>query len=258
MMKIPGGTFMMGTDEAEIERLCKKFNRDWIKRESPQHLVTIQPFFMSKYPITQEQWKAIASQNALKVNNDLDPDTSRFKGNKNPVEQVSWYDCVEFSQRLSKLIRQDNKIPREYQLPSEAQWEYGCRAATTTPFYFGETITTGLANYNGNFVYAEENKGKYRKKTTPVGSFPPNGFGLYDMHGNVWEWCKDHWQENYQGAPEDGSAWLSGDSSKKVIRGGSWNDIPAYCRSAFRFFNPRAYRVYSFGLRVVCVVPRTT
>ncbi|ACB53249.1 putative serine/threonine protein kinase [Crocosphaera subtropica ATCC 51142] len=291
MMKIPGGTFMMGTDEAEIKRLCKQFNWEVFKREIPQHLVILQPFFMSKYPITQEQWQAIASQTHLKVNDDLNPDPANFKGNKNPVERVSWYDCVEFCQRLSKLTGQNNNLPRVYQLPSEAQWEYACRSPLTPqknekqrkswlplfqggregdhdpPFYFGETITTELANYNGNYTYAEEKKGQYRCKTTPVGSFHPNGFGLHDMHGNVWEWCLDDWHDNYQGAPNDGSAWMEFETSylaknkqnklKSLLRGGSWLSSPGNCRSAYRvYLDRRDYLNLNNGFRVVCVFGR--
>jgi formylglycine-generating enzyme required for sulfatase activity/tRNA A-37 threonylcarbamoyl transferase component Bud32 len=283
MMKIPGGTFMMGTDDAEIERLCKKFGRNWFKAESPQHLVTVPPFFMSKYAITQEQWQAISSDTTLKVNDDLDPDPSRFKGNKNPVEQVSWYDCVEFCQRLSKLTGQDNNIPRVYQLPSEAQWERAARGQKAThptlpggegksqkedsPFCFGETITTELANYNGKYLYAQESKGKYRNKTTPVGSFPPNAFGLYDMQGNVREWCLDDWHSNYEGAPNDGSGWMEFEpsylaknkpnTSYSVLRGGSWGSNPYNCRSSVRTdYIPRDYRFYINGFRVVCLFGR--
>ena len=137
------------------------------------------------------------------------------------------------------------------------EWEYACRSLTTTPFHFGETITGDLANYRANQIYANEPKGEYREKTTPVGSFPPNDFGLYDMHGNVWEWCEDDVHDNYEGAPTDGSAWLSADSNVKVIRGGSWCYNPRLCRSAFRFYDSRALRNSYFGFRVACVVPST-
>ena len=168
--------------------------------ESPQHRVTVSTFFISRYPVTQAQWQAIASLD--KVDIDLKADPSRFKGDNRPVEQVNWYDAVEFCARLSR------ETGREYILPSEAEWEYACRAGTTTPFHFGETITTDLANYNGNYTYGSGPKGVYREETTPVGSFSPNAFGLSDMHGNVWEWCEDNWHNNYEGAPTDGSAWL--------------------------------------------------
>ncbi|NEP86969.1 MAG: formylglycine-generating enzyme family protein [Okeania sp. SIO2C2] len=169
---------------------------------------------MGKYPITQGQWRAIASRTDLKVNLDLDPEPSRFKEPyedidrwERPVERVNWYEAVEFCERLSKLIG------RKYRLPNEAEWEYACRAGTITPFYFGETITGELANYDASETYADEPRRQHRGQTTPVGKFPPNAFGLYDMHGNVWEWCADDWHDNYQNAPTDGRAWL--DSNKR-------------------------------------------
>ena len=154
---------------------------------------------------------------------------SYFKGNNRPVEQVTWGDAVQFCQKLSQLTG------RNYRLPSEAQWEYACRAGRSTPFHFGETITTDLVNYDGNYPYASAPKGKYREQTTNVGSFPPNAFGLYDMHGNVWEWCQDVWHENYNGAPTDGSAWeKGGDSQSRLQRGGSWSSNSRNCRCANR------------------------
>src|SRR5262249_46060073 len=147
-----------------------------------------------------------------------------------PVEQVSWQDAVEFCDRLSR------KTGKTYRLPSEAEWEYACRAGTKTPFAFGETITPEIVNYNGKYPYGSAPKGIYRQKTTPVGSVGvANGFGLYDMHGNVWEWCQDVWHGNYKGAPTDGSAWESGgDKDIWVVRGGSWIDLGRDCRSAYR------------------------
>ncbi|NCR11342.1 MAG: formylglycine-generating enzyme family protein, partial [Microcystis aeruginosa LG13-11] len=168
------------------------------------------------------------------------------------VEKVSWYDAVEFCQRLSKATG------RDYRLPSEAQWEYACRAGTTTPFYFGETITPDLANYDGNYIYAQGPKGIYRQETTPVGKFPPNAFGLYDMHGNVWEWCADTWHDNYDGAPTDGSVWIeNGDDNRSPLRGGSWYSYPNFCRSAFRIGSNRRGYHDSYGFRVVCGAGRT-
>ncbi len=125
------------------------------------------------------------------------------------------------------------KTGKTYRLPSEAEWEYACRAGTTTPFYFGETITPDLVNYDGNYPYGAAPKGLYRKQTTDVGSFPPNPFGLYDMHGNVWEWCSDRWHDNYNGAPTDGSSWETGRDNNRVQRGGSWNSNAVVCRCAF-------------------------
>ena len=240
MVYIPGGRFLMGSPEDEKGRYSS---------ESPRHWVTVSPFFMSKYPVTQAQWKAVAY--LPQVKSKLKPNPSYFSGNNRPVEQVSWNDAVEFCERLSRYTRE------EYSLPSEAQWEYACRSVNSDqlsviseeltveewnekynqPFYFGATLTDKLANYRANYTYGSEPEGEYRGKTTEVGSFPPNAFGLYDMHGNVWEWCLDDWHDNYQGAPSDGSAWLNeneNDYHKKLVRGGSWSDIPALCRSASR------------------------
>ncbi len=239
MVAIPGGTFMMGSPKGE-----------GYDSEEPQHEVTVPPFFMGKYPITQAQWRAITS--LPKVERDLKLDPSHFKGDRRPVEQVSWDDAVKFCQRLSK------QTGKEYRLPSEAEWEYACRARTTTPFNFGETITDQLANYRASENYASEPKGEYRKQTTPVGSFPPNAFGLYDMHGQVLEWCQDDWHGNYEGAPTNGSAWLSGASSIKVVRSGSCLLDPSRCRSAARIDNNCVVQSRDIGLRVVCVMPRTT
>ncbi len=259
MVSIPGGEFLMGTEDEEIERLVKKFNWERSRREKPQHEVTVQSFFMGKYPITQGQWKAVAS--LPKVKRDLEADPSHFKGGNRPVEKVSWFDAEEFCQRLSK------ETGREYRLPSEAEWEYACRAGTKTPFHFGETITTDLANYRGTDgeyegkvypgIYANEPKGKYREETTAVGIFPPNAFGLYDMHGQVWEWCEDDFHENYRGAPIDGSAWLSQQSSEKVLRGGSWVIYPWFCRSAYRGRYDPGDAYNRLGFRVACGGART-
>jgi len=244
MVAIPGGSFLMGSPETEAERF---------DNESPQHSVTVQPFFMGKYPITQAQWRVVAS--LPQVNRPLEPDPSDFKGDDRPVERVSWYDAVEFCDRLSRLTK------REYRLPSEAEWEYAARAGTTTPFHFGETITTELANYNGNYTYGAGSKGKYHEQTTPVGSFQvANAFGLYDMHGNLWEWCADHWHSNYQGAPRDGSAWVNendNDNHFRLLRGGSWYYNPEHCRAACRHnYNPD-YRYHFIGFRVMCATART-
>jgi formylglycine-generating enzyme required for sulfatase activity len=204
---------------------------------------------MGKYQVTQAQWRQIANRTELKENRDLTPDPSEFKGDNRPVECVSWEDVVEFCDRLSKYTK------RLYRLPSEAEWEYACRAGTTTPFHFGETITTDLANYDGNYVYGNGVKGTYRKETTEVGSFGvANNFGLYDMHGNVWEWCQDNWHDNYEGAPTDGSAWINNEehNNKKLLRGGSWFYNPDYCRSAYRGSNYLDDINHNIGFRVVC------
>ena len=247
MVKIPGGTFMMGTEDEEIKRLVKKYNSGLYKDESPEHEVTVSGFYMAKFQVTQAQWKQVAD--LPQVERELKPEPSHFEGENLPVERVSWYDAVEFCQRISKATG------KEYRLPSEAEWEYACRAGTTTPFNFGETITSELVNYNGNFTYANEAKGEYREETTPVGSFPANGFGLYDMHGNVWEWCADTWHDSYQGAPNDGSAWTTGGNDTYVLRGGSWLILPRNCRSANRVRIAPDHDSSSFGFR--CVAGRT-
>jgi formylglycine-generating enzyme required for sulfatase activity len=216
----------MGSPENESER------RD---DESPQHQVTVPSFFMGKYPLTQAQYQAIMGNNP-----------SYFKGNNRPVETVSWDDAVRFCQKLSQ------RTGKNYRLPSEAEWEYACRAGTKTPFSFGDNITTDLVNYDGTYPYKSAPKGKYREQTTDVGTFPPNAFGLYDMHGNVWEWCEDDWHENYIDAPTDGSAWNSqSGSNTKLLRGGSWYDVAGLCRSALRFRISRGNRNFYCGFRVV-------
>ncbi|MGF1520660.1 MAG: formylglycine-generating enzyme family protein [Nodosilinea sp.] len=249
MMQISAGTFLMGSPEDELERL---------EREGPQHEVTLSQFFMGKYPITQAQWRAVAA--LPQVEREIKANPSRFEGDLRPVEQVSWYDAVEFCDRLTILT------DRQYRLPTEAEWEYACRAGTTTPFHFGETITTELANYRGtdneeykwSGSYGDGPKGEYREETTPVNQFEgANAFGLCDMHGNVWEWCQDHWHDNHEGAPTDGSAWIEGgDSKRRILRGGSWNDDPRNCRSAYRYTSEPDYRPYGIGFRVVCSAPR--
>ncbi|OKH35591.1 hypothetical protein NIES2119_19970 [[Phormidium ambiguum] IAM M-71] len=236
MVAIPEGTFLMGSPENEKMRN---------ESESPQHEVTVKAFFMGKYPVTQAQWKAVAA--LPQINQELDSNPSFFRDSNLPVQTVSWYDAVEFCARLSQLTG------KTYRLPSEAEWEYACRAGTTTPFHFGETITPELANYDCNYVYDNDHKRNPRKRTTPVGSFGvANTFGLYDMHGNVWEWCADHWHGGYKGAPDDGSIWLSGGSSDRLLRGGSWYSDLESCRSACRNHYDAGYSNNGIGFRVVC------
>ena len=222
MVQIPGGTFMMGSPEGEARR---------DPNESPQHQVKVPGFFMGKYEITQAQYQAIMGNNPSKFKGE--------KGEKPPVERVNWDEAVEFCKKLSQ-----KNTEHTYRLPSEAEWEYACRAGTKTPFYFGETITTDLVNYNGNYPYGSAPKGEYRKQTIDVGKFSPNSFGLYDMHGNVWEWCLDVYNNNYQGAPKDGSAWLTvKDNNIRLLRGGGWGSTAWGCRSAARGMDdPRALR----------------
>ena len=226
MIAIPGGTFLMGSPENEAER------QDY---ESPKHQVTVPSFFMGKYPLTQAQYQAILGSNP-----------SYFKGNNRPVETVSWDDAVLFCQKLSQ------RTGKSYRLPSEAEWEYACRAGTKTPFSFGDNITPDLVNYNCNYPYKSAPKGKYREQTTDVETFTPNSFGLYDMHGNVWEWCEDDWHENYINAPTDGSAWNSrSGNNTKTLRGGSWYGCARSCRAACRSGHSRDDRADFYGFRVV-------
>jgi formylglycine-generating enzyme required for sulfatase activity len=240
MVYIPAGTYLMGSPEG-------KGNAD----ERPQHRVTVPSYLMGKYPITQAQWRIVAAYPPEA--RELNPNPANFRGDNRPVEQVSWEDATEFCSRLSK------KTGREYRLPSEAKWEYACRAGTTTDFYFGDTLTPKLARCKSNLGMALLTI--FSGETAPVGSYPPNAFGLYDMHGNVSEWCEDDWHSNYEGyegnPPVDGSAWKSNEDSAKILRGGSWNDNSALCRSAIRFCYGRDDRLNDLGFRVVCEVGRT-
>ena len=226
LVRVPEGRFQMGSPAGQGS-----------DRERPQHEVTIPAFWMGKSPVTQAQWRAVSA--LPKVSQDLHADPSQFKGDDRPVEKVSWDDAVEFCQRLSL------HSGREYRLPSEAEWEYACRAGTSTPFYFGDQLTPKQAQFNSG-------------QTASVGSFPANSFGLHDMHGNVWEWCLDHWHKNYEGAPTDGSAWNKGDeASLRPLRGGSWFDNPDDCRSAIRGRYARDDRNGNVGFRVVCAASWT-
>ncbi|MFH7030004.1 MAG: SUMF1/EgtB/PvdO family nonheme iron enzyme [Heteroscytonema crispum UTEX LB 1556] len=237
MVTLPGGIFWMGSPEKEEGRES---------HEEPQHQVTIQPFCISRFPITQEQWRAIA--NLTSVHRSLNRDPSNLKGDNQPVEQVSWHDAIEFCARLAKITG------RDYRLPSEAEWEYACRAGTTTPFHFGETIAPNLANYDGNYTYGLGPLGQYRQQTVPVGSFAvANAFGLCDMHGNVWEWCADPWHDNYQKAPCDGSVWEVGRiHNHRILRGGSWYCLPSLCRAAQRHWNEADHGGSGISFRVAC------
>lgn len=238
VVEIPGGTFLMGTGEKEAQQLAAEYKRylgdnnkhvtdQWVSWQRPQHKVTVPTFYMGKYEVTQAQWRVVAS--LPKVNRDLAAGPSRFTGDNLPVEQVSWEDAFEFCERLSRATG------RQYRLPTEAEWEYACHAGSTSQYAFGETITPELVNYNGNFPYGAATKGTYRQQTTPVGSLGvANLFGLFDIHGNVWEWCLDTWQENYNGAPMDGGVREGGDSRFRVLRGGSWGDLGFNCRAANR------------------------
>ncbi len=244
MVVIPGGEFLMGSSESEGKLYTN---------EKPQHSVTVKPFLMSKTPITKAQWREIAC--LKEVHQKLKLSTSKLGGKKHPVTNVSWYDAIEFCARLSQ------KTGHEYRLPSEAEWEYACRAGTTTPFHFGETITSHLANYDGRSrgrnLYASESQGIYLDKTTPVGYFKiANNFGLCDLHGNVWEWCLDSWHENYDNAPTNGDKWLDiNENQTRVMRGGSYLTHGFQCRSSSRFYN-KANETFTkhVGFRIICTL----
>jgi formylglycine-generating enzyme required for sulfatase activity/uncharacterized caspase-like protein len=232
MVKIPSGTFWMGAAIAESGASEYEF---------PQREVRVGEFWMGRCVVTRSQYQALSTQPETGILQILSPN--------HPIESIFWTDAVAFCQQLSQ------RTGRAYRLPSAAEWEYACRAGTTTPFHFGKTITPDLANYNGSYAYGEGPRGKYRQKTTAVGSFAPNLFGLYDMHGNVWEWCLDGWPNGNIDLAADGSAWrLSG--QKKCLRGGSWSYLPTSCRSAYRLDYPFHNRIDDIGFRVVCQVPQ--
>ncbi|MBW4659551.1 MAG: SUMF1/EgtB/PvdO family nonheme iron enzyme [Drouetiella hepatica Uher 2000/2452] len=234
MVVIPGGKFEMGSTASAAT--------------SPVHAVEVPTFAMGKYAVTQAQWQAIARLNA--VGRTLEENPSKFKGGNRPVEQISWLEADEFCKRLSHYIGQNSR--RTYRLPSEAEWEYACRAGTITSFHFGETLTPQLANYGMN-----------RLETTPVGSFGvANAFGLYDMHGNVWEYCADYWFDNYSNALSNGDARLDKPDPRRIIRGGSWLNNMNRCQSTYRDSYGENLKDWSFnlwggstvGIRVVCAL----
>jgi formylglycine-generating enzyme required for sulfatase activity len=242
MIEIPAGEFLMGSPGAET--LGSEY--EWYKLdfERPQHLVHVPRFYLGQALITQGQWQVLMGKNP-----------SFFTGDDNlPVEKVSWLDSIEFCQKLS------DKTGRTYRLPSEAEWEYACRAGSEKPFAFGKTINPEVVNYDGNYPYGKVSKGTYLEKTTLAGKFPANSFGLYDMHGNLWEWCLDEWVDNYSDAPVDGSvrgyANLLDSNKNRVIRGGSWFYDGSSCRSAFRHYLTATHSYSFVGLRVVAVPAR--
>ena len=240
MVKIPGGTFLMGSPESESKR---------IYNEGPQHKVKITPFYMGIYPVTQAEYEKIMRKNP-----------SEFKGQDLPVEMVSWYDAVEYCNKLS--LKESltpaytisgenvswNRNATGYRLPTEAEWEYACRAGTTTPFNTGNNITTEQANYDGNFPYNNNAKGKYRKETSSVGSFSPNSWGLYDMHGNVKEWCWD-WYGFYDKRTQIDPVGASL-GANRALRGGSWFSNARFLRSASRDGSNPSYRHSRIGFRL--------
>lgn len=233
LVKVPAGMFQMGSH-----------HEGGYEDEHPVHPVFLQEFWLGKYPITQAQWRAVMKRMPI----------CRFHGDDLPIETISWIDAHDYCIRLSRLTG------RKYGLPSESQWEYACRAGTSTPFSFGETITTRFANYVGNHTFRDEPPGIYRHSPTPGGTFPPNPWGLCDMHGNLWEFCADAWSENYNGAPFDGSPNSTGHITDEnsaqfyCARGGSWHEPPAHCRSAMRLKVEKNDHMEYYGLRVALFV----
>ena len=226
LVRIPAGKFMMGSNEYSSEQ--------------PIHEATLKEFWMGKYAVTNAQWQAIMRAKPSEKHD------VKFQGENQPVVGVSWDDAKQFCEKASQ------KTGKSIRLPSETEWEYACRAGTTTLFHSGETITPDIVNYDGSVPYGDAPKGGYRQKTVNVDSFSPNAWGLYQMHGNVLEWCEDIWHENYNGIPQDGSAWLSdGEQAKRLLRGGSWYVSAVICRSANRSRWRASDRSNVIGFRVV-------
>ena len=234
MVKIPAGKFLMGSPESEAGRSS---------HEGPQRRTSVRSFFVARLPVTQALWRSIAQGPV--VLHKLNPNPSHFAGDNLPVENVSWYEAVEFCERLAQ------RASRAYRLLSESEWEYACRAGTTTPFSFGETITNELVNYDGRLPYGSGPKGAGREQTSVVGTLGgANGFGLFDFHGNVWEWCCDAWYENYGIVSGGKESNRVGNSESRVLRGGSWFNAGRLCRSAYRWHSAPESKSNTIGFRV--------
>ena len=242
---VPPGKFLMGSPEGEKER----------SENEVQHEVTLtQPFYLGAYEVTQEQYEQVMKKNPSRFTKD------NGGGPTHPVENVSWLDAKEFCEKLSELP-EEKRAGRTYRLPTEAEWEYSCRggARSSTPFHFGDSLSSTQANFDGNYPYGDADKGPYLKKTTPVGSYDkPNGFGLHDMHGNVWEWCADWYETDYYTKSPKKDPQGPENGTRRVLRGGSWPDLGWYCRSANRFGSDPGFRDVSVGFRVVLVAGART
>ena len=237
MVVVPAGEFLMGSPESERGRG---------KDEGPQHPVTIaRSFAVGKFEVTFNEWDACVADRGCAYN----PADEGWGRGRHPVINVSWNDVQQYTAWLSK------KTGKEYRLLSEAEWEYAARGVTktsdaSTPFSTGQTISYRQANYDANFTYGSGQQGTYRQKTTDVGTFPRNGFGLYDMHGNAWEWVQDCYEPSYDGAPSDGSPAKQAQCDLRVLRGGAWNYYPKLLRSAYRYATPADIRLNNFGFRI--------
>jgi formylglycine-generating enzyme required for sulfatase activity/CheY-like chemotaxis protein len=257
MVRIPAGSFQMGSAEQELERQSN---------EGPVHEVTLAEFLIGQTPITQAQWRAVASwepQKGERWGRELNPNPAKFQGeearllagekntDERPVERVSWLDATEFCSRLSQRTK------RTYTLPSEVQWEYACRAGTASPYAFGSAITAELANLRLGAGLVDDPLSADGQQTTSVRLHPANAWGLHAMHGNVGEWCRDHWHDSYHGAPNDDTPWIDAQApstADRVVRGGAWSDPPSDARSACRYrLPPQTPESASVGLRVVCL-----
>jgi formylglycine-generating enzyme required for sulfatase activity len=233
MVVVPAGSFTMGSPAREEGRFDD---------EGPQHTVTIgRPFAVGRFAVTFDEWDACVADGG---GNGHKPSDQGWGRGRRPVINVSWEDATAYAAWLSR------KTGKTYRLLSEAEWEYVARAGTTTPFWWGASISPKQANYDGNYTYGNGPKGEYRQRTLPVDSFDPNPWGLYQVHGNVWEWTQDCWNGSYAGAPSDGSAWTTGDCGRRVVRGGSWKFSPQYLRSACRSGFSTDFRVVNLGFRV--------
>ncbi len=234
MVYILQGKFIMGASANE------KYSSD---RERPVHQVKVRDFLIGEYLVTQAQWRKVAK--LPQINRELKLNPSHFKGDNRPIESISWLEAMEFCDRLSA------HTGKKYRLPNEAEWEYACRGNSQTPFAYGETLTSDLADYASTYAYAAEKGVAYRKGTIDVGTFIPNAFGLYDLHGNVREWCADPWHENYHGAPTNSKTWnKGGKGASRTLRGGSWANKPSHCRSAHRSGYPENSLNRAIGFRV--------
>ncbi|MEH6438248.1 formylglycine-generating enzyme family protein, partial [Massilia sp. DD77] len=249
LVLIPTGRFQMGSPEHERRiAMAAGAQKNWLARETPQHWVGIEkPFAMGRHPVTVGEWRAFVLATGWQPGGEVDWAAPGFpQTDEHPVVGVTWFDALKYVAWLSEATG------KRYRLPSEAEWEYACRAGTHTAFHVGDTISTEQANFDGTFTYNGGPRGEYRRGTTPAGMFAPNPWGLHDMHGNVWEWVQDVVHENYEGAPVDGSAWeLGGDQARRILRGGSWLYNPRYLRSALRNGFSAALSNDIVGLRVV-------
>jgi formylglycine-generating enzyme required for sulfatase activity len=236
LVVLKAGRFQMGSPEHERKiAMAAGAQQNWLARETPQHWVGIErAFALGRYPVTVGEWRVFAEATGWQPEGEVDWAAPGFAQlDSHPVVGVSWNDAQRYLAWLSEVTG------AHYRLPSEAEWEYACRAGTRTAFSFGDNIDTSLANYDGNFTWNGGAPGDYRRGTTPVTLFPPNPWGLHDMHGNVWEWVQDLMHDNYEGAPHDGSAWeevsqRGGDRARRILRGGCWLYNPRYLRSALR------------------------